>query len=39
MKLNQATRLAIWSIVELASRPGEQIPVNDVCGHREKPGE
>jgi Rrf2 family protein len=31
MKLNQATRLAIWSIVELASRPGEQIPVNDIA--------
>jgi Rrf2 family nitric oxide-sensitive transcriptional repressor len=31
MKLNQATRLAIWSIVELASRPGEQVPVNEIA--------
>jgi len=31
MKLNQATRLAIWSIVELASRPGEQVAVNEIA--------
>lgn len=31
MKLNQATRLAIWSIVELASRPKEQVPVNEIA--------
>lgn len=31
MRLNQATRLAIWSIVELASRPGEQVPVNEIA--------
>lgn len=31
MRLNQATRLALWSIVELASRPGEQVPVNEIA--------
>jgi Rrf2 family protein len=31
MKLNQSTRLAILSIVELASRPGEQVPVNEIA--------
>jgi Rrf2 family protein len=31
MRLNQATRLAIWSIVELASRPGEQVPVSEIA--------
>lgn len=31
MRLQQATRYAIWSIVELASRPGEQIAASEVA--------
>lgn len=31
MKLHQATRYAIWSIVELASRPGEQIAASELA--------
>lgn len=31
MKLQHATRYAIWSIVELASRPGEQVSANELA--------
>ena len=31
MKLHQATRYAIWSIVELASRPGEQVAASELA--------
>ena len=31
MKLQQATRCAIWSIVELASRPNEQIRAQELA--------
>lgn len=31
MKLQQATRYAIWAIVELASRQGQQVSANDVA--------
>lgn len=31
VKLQHATRYAIWSIVELASRQGEQVSANDIA--------
>jgi Rrf2 family nitric oxide-sensitive transcriptional repressor len=31
MKLQQATRYAIWSIIELAARDGEQISANELA--------
>lgn len=31
MKLHQATRYAIWSIIELASRPGEQVGASELA--------
>lgn len=31
VKLQQATRYAIWSIIELASREGEQVSANDIA--------
>jgi Rrf2 family nitric oxide-sensitive transcriptional repressor len=31
MKLHQATRYAIWSIIELASRPGEQVAASELA--------
>jgi Rrf2 family transcriptional regulator, nitric oxide-sensitive transcriptional repressor len=31
MKLQQATRYAIWSVIELASRPGESISAGDLA--------
>jgi Rrf2 family nitric oxide-sensitive transcriptional repressor len=31
MKLHQATRYAVWSIVELASRPGEQVAASELA--------
>ena len=31
MKLQQATRYAIWAVIELASRPDEQIPAQELA--------
>lgn len=31
MKLQQATRCAMWAVIELASRPGEQIPAQELA--------
>jgi Rrf2 family protein len=31
MKLQQATRYAIWSIIELAAREGEQVSANELA--------
>lgn len=31
MKLQQATRCAIWAVIELASRPKEQIPAQELA--------
>ncbi|MGE0628625.1 MAG: Rrf2 family transcriptional regulator [Hyphomicrobiaceae bacterium] len=31
MKLQHATRYAIWSIIELASREGEQVSANEIA--------
>jgi Rrf2 family protein len=31
MKLQQATRCAIWAVIELASRPDEQIPAQELA--------
>ena len=31
MKLQHATRYAIWSILELASRQGEQVSANEIA--------
>jgi DNA-binding IscR family transcriptional regulator len=31
MKLQQATRCAIWAVIELASRPDEQIRAQELA--------
>ncbi len=31
MKLQQATRYAIWAVIELASRPDEQVPAQELA--------